>query len=122
VIDSLRKVLADSHVAPIAIALLMAWSLIDGIDGLAPPVFYAILCAVLFVITAVTEREMPYSPFRLHGYDFLVLSQCLPHLLNAVTYAAAAWLLSQWVYGQGPIRSLRTAWSEIIRRSDVSST
>jgi hypothetical protein len=120
VIDSLRKVLADSHVAPVAIALLMGWSLVEGIDGLTPPIFYAIVGAILFLATAVAEREMPSNPFRLNGYDLLIISQYLPHLVNGATYAAAAWLLSQWVYGQGPIRCLRTTWSEIIRRSNVS--
>ena len=118
---SLRKVLADSHIAAIAIALLMARSLIEGIDGLALPVGYGILGAILFLLTAVAEREMPYFSPHLDGFDLVVLSRSLPHLERAATCALAAWLLARWVYGQGPILCLRAVWSKLPRRSNASS-
>ena len=118
---SLRKVLADSHVAAIAIALLMAWSLMEGIEGLTLPVGYGILNAIIFLLTAATEREIPYISPHLDGFDLLILSWSLLHLERAATCALAAWLLARWVYGQGPIRCLCAAWSELPRRSNASS-
>ena len=118
---SLGKVLADSHIASIAIALLMARSLMEGIDGLALPVGYVIFSAVVFLLTAVTEREMPYISPHLDAFHLLVLWRSLPHLETAATCAIAAWLLARWVYGQGPIRFLRTEWSELPGRSNPSS-
>ena len=119
--DSLRRVLSDSHVAPIAITLLLARSFFEGIDGLTPPMAYSILGAAIFLIVAVTERELPLISPSLSGTDLLLLSEGLPHLANAAACACAAWLLSRWVYGQGPLRSLRNAWSERSRRSNASS-
>jgi len=118
---SLRKVLADSHVAAIAIALLLAQSLIEGIDAFALPVAYGVFSAIVFVLNTVTEREFPNISSPFHGADLLILSERLPHLVRATAYAIAAWLLARWVYGQGPIHCLRAAWSELPRRSNASS-
>jgi hypothetical protein len=117
---SLRRVLDDSHVAPIAIALLLARSLFEVIGGLAPPIGYSILGAIWFLILTVTEREFPLISPGLSGPDLLILSESISHLARAAEYAFAAWLLSRWVYGQGPLRSLLVAWSKR-RRSNASS-
>lgn len=119
--DSLRRVLVDSHVAPIAITLLLARSVFEGIDGLTPPIAYSILGATIFLITAVTERELPQISLSLSGPDLFILLKGLPHLVDAASCAFAAWLLSRWVYGQGPLCSLRIAWSQRPRRSNASS-
>lgn len=118
---SLRRVLDDSHVAPIAIALLLARSLFEGIHGLTPPIANSILGAILFLITAVAERELPMISSSLSGSNLLMLSEGLFHLVYAAAYAAAAWLLSRWIYGKGPLHGLRIAWSERPRGSSASS-
>lgn len=94
---SLGKVLADSHIASIAIALLMARSLMEGIDGLALPVGYGVFSAPVFLLTAVTEREMPYISPHLDAFHLLVLCRSLSLLKTAATCAIAAWLLARWV-------------------------
>jgi len=118
---SLRKALADSHVAAIAIALLLAWSSMEAVEGCALPVGYGIVDAIGFLLNAVIDREIPHFSPRLDTFDLWFLSRSLPHLETAATCAIAAWLLARWVYGQGPIRCLRTAWSELPRRSNASS-
>ena len=73
--SSFRKVLAESYVAPIAIAILLARVLIGTIDGLALPIGDGIVSAIVLVIDAVGEREMPYIPHRLDVFDLLLLSK-----------------------------------------------
>lgn len=110
---SLRRVLAESHVAPIAIAILIARAIVGMIDGLALPVGHGILSAVAFVMNAVTERELPYIPHGLDGADLLLFFKSISKIEEAATCAVASWLLSRLVYGQGPIRCLRATWSEM---------
>ncbi len=104
--SSLRKVLAESYVAPIAIAILMARAIVGAVEGLALPAAYGILSAVKFVMNAVTEREMPY----IHGLDIaglVIVTKNIDSLEAAVACAIAAWLVARLVYGTGPIRCLR---------------
>jgi hypothetical protein len=109
---SLRNVLAESHVAPIAIAILMARAIVGMVDGLALPIGSGIFSAVVFVLAAITEREMPSAP-RLDFTGLLVLTKNIGSSEVAATCAIAAWLLARLVFGTGPIRFLRTACSEI---------
>jgi hypothetical protein len=100
----LRQVLADSHVAAVAIALLLLWALDAAFRGILDPVF---------LLTGILIRDIPAlgsPPVRLtlitNGY-----------LLNiAIVSIAAAWLLSRWVYGMGPLRSLSVCCSNLARR------
>jgi hypothetical protein len=102
---SLRKVLIDSHVGAIAIAVLIfffAESVTRAIFALKYPAFQL----VFFLIEAVAIRGIPYIPRTLDPYNFLMLLCSLSYLLFAMIILAAAWLFSHWVYGTGPLRAL----------------
>jgi len=43
----------------------------------------------------------------------------LVYLYNAVVSLSAAWFLSRWVYGVGPVRSLTRYRESLIGRKDV---
>ena len=103
---SLRRILADSHVSAVAIAVLLLWSLDSGFRALA-----------VFLITAAAIRGVPYFSIRLTPADRLLLVKTLLYLLDALTSLAAAWLLSHWVYGVGPLRSLGRYGTRVTRRN-----
>jgi hypothetical protein len=117
----LRRILAESYVAPIAIAILMGRAVVGAIDGFAIPVGYGIVSSIEFVVVAVGEREMPFIPDRLDIADLLFFSKSISTLESAATCAIAAWVLARLVYGLGPIRSLRMAWPELRGRLNAES-
>jgi hypothetical protein len=100
---SLRQTLADSHVSAIAIALLLFWSLKWGIEALWEP--FSRL--VKFLFTAVAILDIPYVSPTIDVTDRLMFINACFFFFYAISSIAAAWLLSHWVYGEGPFRSLR---------------
>ena len=107
-----RKVLADSHVAAIAIAVLLLKSLESGVRTLEHP-FYL---AVNFLITSVAIRGIPYGSGTFTFVDWIMP---VGYLTNSVTTLGAAWLVSRWVYGVGPFCSLSKCLAGLTRRSCV---
>jgi hypothetical protein len=99
---SLRQVLADSHVCAVAIAVLLIWSFNSAVEALWEPFFGL----VSYLITAIAILGLPYIPtqFTFSQRGMLIKSCFL--LFNAFICLASAWLLSHWVYGEGPLRSL----------------
>lgn len=99
---SLRQTLAESHIAAVTIALLLFWSLNNF--------FYALLSqlpgAIEFLVTAVAIRGIPYSARTFTSADRLELMLIGHYLYLALAGFFAASLLSHWVYGAGPLRSL----------------
>ena len=112
---SLREMLANSYVAAVAIVALLIWSFDWVLDAFWDP----ILSAVSFLVTAVAVLGLPYIPpqfsFSQRG---MLISTCFS-LFNALTCLAAAWLLSRWVYGMGPLRSLRSYGQRLVRSNHV---
>ena len=98
----LREVLAQSNVAAVTIAVLFLWALDNAFRALWGPVSRV----GTFVYTAVAILGVPYFNPRLDWSDRTMLMMTLLHLSGAVVYLLAAWLLSRWVYGMGPLRSL----------------
>ena len=118
---SLRKVLIDSHVAAVAIAVLIFFSL-DSVASVARAVFGLwgpFLEVVSFLATAVAIRGIPSSPVTRYYVTDYLLPATLPNLFLALVYLAAAWLLSRWVYGTGPLRSLSTYRDKLSRKTDA---
>jgi hypothetical protein len=112
---SLRQALADSHVAAVAITLLLFWSFKWAIEALWEP--FSRLAKFLF--TAVAILDIPYISPTLDVTDrHMFINTCF-FFLHAVSAVAAAWLLSHWIYGEGPFRSLNTHRGQLARRSDV---
>jgi hypothetical protein len=112
---SLRQSLADSHIATVTIAVLLLWSLDGVFHALLAPVFRA----VFFLFTAAAIRGIPhYSPtFTLEDRIMLVITSA--YLGSAVVSFLAAWLLSRWAYGVGPVRSLTRYSKNPMRRKHV---
>lgn len=94
--------MAESHVSAVAIAVLIYWSLYWGFNALWNP----IARAANFLFTAIAIRDIPYFSSTFTSADRFALSITLRFLFNAFVCLAAAWLLSRWVYGSGPLRSL----------------
>jgi len=111
---SLREILADSHIAAVSIAVLLLWSLIWGFHALWIP----LARAANFVFTAVAILGIPYlGPATI--VDRLLLNTTSLFLFNALLSLAAAWLLSRWVYGVGPLRSLSKYRTRLAGRNHV---
>jgi hypothetical protein len=92
----LSQFLAESHIAAVAIAVLLLWTLDWAVRGL----WTLVVPAADFVVTAIAVRGIPYEHVSVI-WTFTVL-----YLLSSFLSLAAAWLLSRWVYGVGPLRSL----------------
>jgi|SRR3954452_23065286 hypothetical protein len=81
---SLKELLAESHIAAVAIALLLFW----GLEG-------AVQSAVYLGMVVLEAR---------HGFGSLVYGMWG---VDALGYFAAAAFLSRWVYTAGPFESLK---------------
>ena len=112
---TLREVLADSHIAAVAIAVLLIWSLDAGVRAIGPQ----LLSAFGFLVTVVAIRGIPYGfgTFSL-GY-WLRLIPTIDHFVDAVIRFCAAWALSRWVYKLAICRSLSECRVKLARRNHV---
>lgn len=112
---SLRKILADSHIAAIAIVVLLFWALISVSRVPWDPLSRA----ADFLFTAVAIGGVPYIPSKLDFADRLMLFTTLTYFFIALISFSSAWLLSRWVYRVGPFRSLSNYRSQPARRNHV---
>lgn len=110
---SLRATLADSHVSAVAVAVLLVWSLDQGFRTLAGP----LLRVASFLATAAAILGIPYFSWTVD--ERLSLDVTLAYLVGAIINLAAAWLLSRWVYGTGPLQALSRYRTRLPRRNDV---
>jgi len=106
---SLRQVLADSHIAAVAIAVLLLWSLDGAFRGLWGPVYGV----VEYLFTAIAILDIPYFSSALARF---ALVETCSYLYMAVVTFSASWLLSRWVFGVGPIRSLARRYKDFSGR------
>jgi hypothetical protein len=112
---SLREILADYHVSAVAIAVLLFWALYWGFTALWAP----LARAASFLFTAVAILGIPFGSSTYTAADRLMLSQTLTFLFNAFVCLAAAWLLSRWAYGTGPLRSLNKCRTSLAKGNHV---
>jgi hypothetical protein len=112
---SLRQTLADSHVSAVAIALLLFWSLSWAVRAF----WWPFLRLVEFFATAAAVRDIPFIPPKLDVTDRYMLMNTGFFFFNAVIVLAAAWILSRWVYGEGPLHSLRRCRERLAGRTHV---
>jgi hypothetical protein len=108
---SLREILANSHVVVVAIAVLLLWSLDSGIHALGSPLLHA----AGFLFSAIAILDIPYGSSTFSLADRLMLADTLSSLFYAFICFATAWLLSRWVYGVGPLCSLRNYRTRLAR-------
>jgi hypothetical protein len=99
---SLRKTVANTHIAAVTIAVLLLWALDDEFRVLWEP----IQRVATYLFTALAILDIPYhSPVPGMEAQISLLTTGL-YMLSAFTTFISAWLLSHWVYGVGPIRAL----------------
>jgi hypothetical protein len=108
---SLRKILADSHVAAAAIAVLLIWFA----DLLFRALWDPITLAGNFFFTAVAIFDIPYISQTRTPFDFSLLFNTLTSLFFSLASVFAAWLLSRWIYGVGPFASLKGVHARLTR-------
>jgi|ERR1700722_235013 len=112
---SLRRALVDSHTAAITITILLFAALDNLVDAMREPAYRA----VLFLVTATAERDLPYIPHKLDaGTSFMLLASAIP-LIHAVVAIVGAWLLSYWAYGTSPLRHFATYRINLTRDSNA---
>jgi len=111
----LRQVLADSHVATVAIALLLLGTLDGAVRGLWDPVYDV----GVYLFTAVAIWDIPYFSPTPTAVDRSMLIITSYFLYSAIASLSAAWLLSRWVYGTGPFRSLIVCVGELRGRKSA---
>jgi hypothetical protein len=112
---SLREILADSHVAAVAIVVLLFRSLDYAFWALWSPFSRA----ASFLFTAVAILDIPYFSRTLTISDRFMLFTTFAYLFYSFVCLAAAGLLSRWVYGMGPFRSLSNYRTKLARRNHV---
>lgn len=113
--SALRKVLIESHVAAIAVAVLIFFSVAQIINAVWMPALYA----VYFLLTAIAIRIIPYLP---NSPDVITRQTWLNSFINlfsALASLAAAWALSRQVYGTGPLRMLGSYREKLSRKTDA---
>jgi len=109
---SLREILNNFHIAAIAIATLLLWSLQWTVQALWKP----FVEVGDFLVTAVAILGIPYASPRPNRLDLTVT---LSYLFKAIISVVAARLLSRWAYGVGPVRGLSKYGAGLARRDHV---
>jgi hypothetical protein len=112
---SLRAVLAETHVADLAIAWLVLRALESAFWVVWPPIGRA----TGFVFMAIAIMDVPYHSSTLDLVGRVELLEMSRSLISALAAAASAWVLSRWMYGVGPIRSLSMSCKRLRRSSHV---
>lgn len=105
----------DSHVAAVTIAVLLLWSL----DGAFRALWDPLSRIATLLLTATAILGVPYFNRALDRGDRLILITTLLYLTGVLINLFAAWLLSRWVYGAGPLQSLRMFGARFIGRNHV---
>jgi hypothetical protein len=78
-----------------------------------------LLEVVFYIATAVAIRGIPSAPVTRYYITDYLLPATLPNLLFALIALAGAWLLSSWVYGTGPLRTLSNYRNKLSRKTNA---
>ena len=113
----LRKVLAESGVGAVAIAVLLFWSLEAAAKFISQGGAGVLLRFGLFIATAVAIAGMPFIPDRLDVPSRVLLFTIGWQLMMAVGCYAAAYVLSKSVFEIGPAEYLRTLRNRLRSRN-----
>ena len=111
----LRETLAESHVSAIAIAVLLMWSIDSGFRGLWEPISRV----AGFLFTAIAIVDIPYFSYSFSTLDRMNLTSTFVYVFHSLITLAAAWLLSRWVHGMNPFRTLNAYRSRLPRSAHV---
>lgn len=111
--ESLRVVLAKSHISAIAIAILLFLFL----DFLVRALLGPLSAGVSFLTTAIAIRGMPYIPRGAAMSRELQLTATVFFLFEAVLSLAFALFLSRSIYHEGPVAILKRCRPMLSRRN-----
>jgi hypothetical protein len=106
---SLRGVLFESHIAGVAIAVLLTQSGIWALELLWFPISEVIGAWPRYAATGFTDASYFFGFVR----GIQLGQAAIPSLSGAIIRFAEAWILSQFVYGVGPFRALMAARARI---------
>lgn len=110
---SLRELLIESHVAAVAIAVLLFGAFVCWFEGLSVP-FERF---ATYSFTAIAILDIPYSSPSVTIRDRFMLDTTGLLFLGMLANLGAAWLLARWVYGVGPISALTKHRTDLTRRN-----
>jgi hypothetical protein len=100
---SVRKTLADSHVAAVTIASLFLVSLSCIASAIGDP----LIRVGYFIVEAIAILDIPSYSRGFTYENFMLVMASLNYLYFGVFCGFAAGFLSLWVYAVGPFTSLR---------------
>lgn len=108
---AINRILAESHVAAVAIVFLLFWSIESGLTAL-----YWLLSIPLMNFWGAFDFSVFYISDIFYALEAFMTSLArqltngtvLIFLLNSIACLIGAWFLSHWVYGLSPVRSLST--------------
>jgi hypothetical protein len=98
----LREILADSQIAAVAIVAV----LFSSLDWTFQALWLAVSRPRVYLSTTVAIFNVPYFSPTITVEDCFMLIRMFSYVCPAVLTLAAAWFLSRWVYGIGPLRTL----------------
>lgn len=107
--SSTRKILADSHIAAITIALLLFLSF----KMLCEALLWPVLGGFGFVIMAVAIRGIPYIGSQPTFEERLMFVSSVPLLWESLFSLCIAWLLSRWIYRMSPRAILKIYFGKL---------
>lgn len=113
--SSLRAMLAQSHVAAVAVALLLLYSISNLLRALWIPTERFLTYAG----TALLIMDAPYYSQSLTIRDRGDLIFFCSYAYMGLTRLLGAWLLARWALGSGPLAALARYWSILNRRRHV---
>jgi hypothetical protein len=113
--NALRQTLADSYIAAVTIAVLVLWALGSICRGL----WESLHDYGAFVLEAIAIWGIPYISPKPTLTRQLMLIFTVYFLYSAIVCVSAASLLSRWVYGMGPLRSLAACRTRLLGRRDA---
>ena len=112
---SLRQLLADSHVAAIAIAVLLVAS-----ASWAFPILWNPASKGIGEWYEYARADYTDAAFFFRYIGFRTLWQSISFFLSgAIAHFAAAWILSHLVFGVGPFRALIAHRKKLMRNRDA---
>jgi hypothetical protein len=112
---SVRKILADSHIAAVAMAVLLTFALEWALDALWSP----FIRVADFVFNSIAILDVSSGSLHFDFTDRATLFVSFFLLCSAATAVASAWILSRWAYGETPLSTLRGYYARIARHGDV---
>lgn len=109
---SLRKTLLDSHIAAVTVAALLLESC---------AAFYLaanrVVCHGVFFFQLIANHHLSTALWKLEYEDPDTLFVALTCLFDSAAMVLAAWIVSRWVYGVGPLRCLGSYREKLTRKS-----